>query len=168
MNLEVNADDLGVALVALVMVGGLLGTLVPLVPGLPLIWAAGLVYGLMAGFSIAGWIALALMTALLVAGMIAKFVLPGRRPTAEGAPKSTLVAAALLGVAGFFIVPIVGLPLGAVLGVLLAERRRTGEWKRARRSTREVAVGFGMGTLVELAAGAAMIASWAAWVLVTT
>ena len=168
MSLEVNADDFGVALVALVMVAGLLGTFVPLVPGLPLIWAAGLVYGLAAGFSLAGWIALALMTILLVAGLVAKLTLPGRRATAEGAPKSTLVFAALLGVVGFFIIPIVGLPVGAVLGVLLAERRRTGDWKRARRSTREVAIGFGIGTLVELAAGATMIACWAAWVLVTT
>ena len=50
--------------------------------------------------------------------------------------------------------------------MLLAERRRTGGWEAARRSTREVIVGFGIGALLELGAGIAMVVTWVAWVLI--
>ncbi len=152
-------------LVAIVMVAGLLGTVVPFVPGLPLIWGAGLAYGLIAGFDTAGLIAMIAMTVLLAAGMTAKFVLPHRRASAGGVPQSTLIVAALAGVVGFFVIPVVGFPLAAVAGILVAEYRRTGDWSIARRSTKDAVVGFGIGALVEAGAGLAMIACWAAWAL---
>jgi uncharacterized protein len=160
-------ETVGIALVALAMAVGLVGTLLPLLPGLALIWAAALAYGLATGFGTVGTVALSLITVLLAASLVAKVVLPQRGARAGGAPPSTLLVGAALGVVGFFAIPVVGLPLGAVLGVLLVERARTGDWRRARRSTRGVVVGFGIGALVELGAGIVMILTWVVWVLVT-
>ncbi|MGH2819391.1 MAG: DUF456 domain-containing protein [Actinomycetota bacterium] len=157
-----------VAVVAAVMVVGLFGTIAPLVPGLPVIWTAGLVYGVLAGFGSTGAVALSAMTLLMLAGAGAKLVLPHRRASAGGAPRSTLWIGLLGGVIGFFVLPVLGLPLGAVAGVLLAEYRRTGDWSLARASTKHVIVGFGIGALVEIGAGVAMIACWAAWVVLST
>lgn len=151
--------------VALAMAIGLAGTILPFVPGLPLIWGAALAYGLIESFGTVGVIAMVVMTGLLISGVGAKIVVPQRRATAGGAPRSTLVIAALAGIVGFFVIPVVGLPVGAVAGVLIAEHRRTNDWAAARRSTKEVVIGFGIGTLLEMAAGLAMIVTWVIWVL---
>jgi uncharacterized protein YqgC (DUF456 family) len=161
-------NGLFVAVVAVVMVAGVLGTIVPLLPGLPLIWVAAVAYGLAVGFDALGWAAIAALTALAVAGMVAKLVLPQRRSSAAGTPRSSQIAGAAAGAVGFFVLPVVGLVVGAVAGVMLAEYRRTRSWGGAWRSTKATIVGFGLGALVELTAGAAMVATWALWVLLRT
>jgi uncharacterized protein len=159
-------NGLGVAAVALVMAVGLIGTFLPLVPGLPLIWGAALAYGLLDGFGGVGWVAMAVITLLLVAGTVAKIVLPHRRASAVGVPRSSLVVAAVAAVIGFFAIPVVGLPLGGAAGLVAAEYRRTRDWASAWRSTKSAIVGFGYGALLELGAGMAMIVCWIAWVVI--
>ena len=153
-------------IVGLVMAAGLVGIVLPFIPGLPLIWGAALVYGLVEGFGTTGTVAMIVITLFLIGGVTAKIVVPQRRAAAGGAPNSTLAAGAVLGIVGFFTIPIVGLPLGAALGVLLAEYGRTGNWPAARRSTKEVIVGFGIGALLEMGAGIVMVGAWVVWVLV--
>jgi uncharacterized protein len=160
-------ETLTIVLVALAMAVGLIGTLFPFVPGLPLIWGAALVYGLTVDFDTVGWVAMAFITVFAIAGMVAKFVLPQRRASASGAPRRTLVVGAIGGIIGFFVIPIVGMPVGAVAGVYLAEYWRTADPGTAWISTKQVIVGFGIGALFELTAGILMIAAWVAWVLVT-
>lgn len=157
---------IGLAAIALVMAIGLAGTILPLVPGTSVIWAAALVYGLLAGFERAGWIAFSAITVLLVAGTALKVVLPHRRGKAGGAPTRSLVIGAAAGIVGFFVIPIVGVAVGAVAGVLVAEYARTQEWSRAWRSTKGVIVGIGLGALAELGVGIGMVLCWVAWVLV--
>lgn len=159
-------DALGITLVVIVMLAGLVGTLVPVIPGLPLIWAAALVYGLGAGFTTIGWIAFATITALLVVGTVLKFVVPQRRARASGAPLRSLLAGAALGVVGFFVIPVVGLPLGALAGIFVAEGLRTGDWGVARAATKETIIGFGVGALIELGAGLAMVLVWFIWAVI--
>ena len=57
---------------------------------------------------------------------------PVRRMRDAGVPGRTLVVGGLLGIVGFFVVPVVGLLLGFVLGVYLAELGRIGRAKRGR------------------------------------
>ncbi len=156
-----------VVLVGLVMAVGLIGTMLPLLPGLPIIWGAALVYGVVTEFGVVGWIAFGAITALAVAGMVVGFVLPHRRVATGGAPASTVAAGVGLGLIGFFVIPIVGLPLGAMAGVLLAERARTNDWQSAWTTTKNLVIGFGIGVLVEFATGLAMIGCWIAWVLLS-
>jgi uncharacterized protein YqgC (DUF456 family) len=156
---------IGVVAIALAMAIGLAGTIVPFVPGTSLIWAAALVYGLLAGFTRAGWIAFSAITVLLVAGTVVKVVLPHRRGKAGGAPTRSLLIGAAAGIAGFFVIPVVGLALGAVAGVLVAEYARTRAWPSAWRSTKGVIVGIGLGALAELGVGMGMVLCWVAWVL---
>jgi uncharacterized protein len=159
-------NGLVLAAVALVMAVGLIGTVLPLVPGTTLILAAALGYGLVEGFGPAGGVAVAAMAFLLVCGVVLKYALPHRRGKASGAPTSTLIVGALAGIVAFFVVPVVGLPLGAVSGVLIAEYARTQQWPVAWRSTRAVIVGIGLGTALEFGAGLLMIGCWVAWVFV--
>jgi uncharacterized protein YqgC (DUF456 family) len=157
-----------VAAVALVMAAGLVGTILPALPGLPLIWAGALGYGVVEDFGSEGVAAMTLITLFLVIGFAAKYVLAHRRARGSGAPKRSIVAGALLGFVGFFVIPVVGFFIGAALGVLLAERRRVGDWSAAWVSTKGVITAFGIGVLLEMAAGVAMIAVWVVWVWSTS
>ncbi|HEX6418212.1 MAG TPA: DUF456 domain-containing protein, partial [Acidimicrobiales bacterium] len=146
---------------ALVMAVGAVGTVLPLVPGLSLVWGAGLVYGLDQGFDTAGTVAFAAMTVLALAAAVAGYVVPHRRATGAGASRGSVwlgVAGALI---GFFAVPVVGLPLGGVLGVYVGEHVRTRDAGAARRATWATITGFGIAALVQLGAALAMIALWA-------
>jgi uncharacterized protein len=160
-------DAYGELLVGAVMVVGLLGVLVPLLPGLALVWGAGLAWVLLDGGGALRWTVLAVMSVLLLAGTVAKYVLPGRSARAGGAPWSTLAAGAAGALVGFFVIPVVGLLVGGVAGVFLAELTRHRTARAAWASTRAVLLAIGIGVLVELAAGVAMMAVWAAGVLAT-
>jgi len=154
-----------VPLLALVMAVGAVGTVVPLLPGLGLIWAAGLVYAIDQGFDGVGAVAFVLMTALAAGASVAGYVVPRRRAAGAGATGSTVWLGIAGAVIGFVVVPIVGLPLGGVLGIYIGEHLRTGDPQQAWQATRAAIAGFGIAALVQLAAGLAMIVVWIAWVV---
>lgn len=154
-------------LVGLVMVGGLVGVLVPVIPGLLLIWAAGLWWTIADGGGATRWTFLGLLTALLVVGTVAKYLLPARSAAARGAPASTLVVGALCAVVGFFVIPVVGVLVGGVLGIYLAEYRRLRDGGRAWTSTRAALIAIGVGLLIELTAGVLMVGAWLLGLLAT-
>jgi hypothetical protein len=103
---------------------------------------------------------MAVATAFLAVGAVAKFLLPGRRLKAA-VPTSTLVAGALLAVVGFFVIPVVGLLVGFVAGIYAAERARLGPG-RAWPSTKAALRAVGLSILIELAAGLLAAAVWLA------
>jgi uncharacterized protein len=154
-------------LVGLAMAAGLVGVLVPVIPGLLLIWAAGLWWTIADGGGAVRWTVLALLTALLVVGTVAKYVLPARSAAARGAPATSLVAGAAGAIVGFFAIPVVGLLIGGVAGIYLAEHVRLRDGRRAWMSTRAALVGLGIALLVELTAGLLMIGVWLLGLLAT-
>ena len=151
----------GLFLVALAMAVGLVGVVVPLLPGLALVWAAGLVWAIAEGEGATRWVVLGVMTVLLVAATIVKYALPARSAAAKGAPLSTLFFGALGAIVGFFVIPIVGLFVGGIAGIYLAEWVRLGDGRRAWAATRAALIAIGIGVLIELAAGIAMVLTWA-------
>lgn len=156
---------LGIALVALVMAVGLVGVVLPFLPGSGLIWTAGLVFGIVDGFTGVGWVLFGLMTVFALAGTAASVALPHRAGVRAGASRQALGLGVLLGIIGFFLIPVVGLVVGAVAGVLLAEYQRFGDWAAAWRTSKRVIVGFGLGAAAEFVASFAMILCWVAWVV---
>jgi uncharacterized protein len=152
-----------IAAVAIAMAVGLIGTIVPVMPGLAIIWVAGLVFGILDGFGTLGIAAFAAMTVLLVMGTAASYVIPHRTGKAAGADRQSLRLGILGGIVGFFVIPVIGLPIGAVLGVWVGEQRRLGDWGRAWATTRRVVLGFGIGLLLEFTCGVLMVASWGIW-----
>ena len=157
----------GQVLVGALMVIGLIGVLVPLLPGLMLIWGAGLWWTIADGGGASRWTAFGIITALGVAGTLAKYVLPARSATARGAPTATLVAGAAGAVIGFFVIPVIGAIIGGLAGLFLAEFARLSDARRALASTAAALLAIGVGVLVEFTAGVLMIATWAVAVLAT-
>ena len=130
--------------VAAAMAVGVAGTVVPFVPGLGLVWLAALGYGLAAGFGVAGF-------------------LPHRAARGGGATSLSLTMGAAMAVIGFFVVPVIGLPLGGVLGIFIGEMLRTRDVSIAWRATSATLKGFGLGTLAQVAFGLVMVSVWSIW-----
>lgn len=145
---------------AALVVVGLVGVVVPFLPGSALVLLGVLVWAGDRG-TIAGWLVLAAVVAFLVVGALAKYAVPGRRLRDAGIPRSTLLAGAGLGVVGFFVVPVVGLPLGFVLGVYLAELRRLADHARARTATVRALRAVGLSMLIEFGAALLAAGTWA-------
>ena len=152
--------------VAFAMAVAIAGTVVPFLPGVPLAWGAALVYGVVGGFGTVGAVAMVVITVLAVAGTAAGFALPRRAASSAGASSGSLQLGIVLAVVGFFVLPVIGLPLGGALGVYLGERQRTGSHDLAWRATVATAKGFGLAALAQLAATVAIAVTWLAWVLV--
>lgn len=147
---------MGVALVV-----ALLGVVVPVLPGLLLGWAAVVLWGVLEGGT-TGWSVVAAATLVAAVSQVVKYVVPGRRLQAAGVPGRTLVAGGALGVIGFFVVPVVGLPLGFVLGVYGSERQRLGDHASARAATAHALRAVGLSIVIELAAVLLVTAAWVA------
>jgi uncharacterized protein YqgC (DUF456 family) len=148
------------------ILAGLVGVVVPVLPALPLVWGGVLVWAL-GRQDAAGWATLLLATVIAVAGLIVKYLLPGRRLRASGVPVTSMLAGAVVGVVGFFVVPVIGAVLGFVLGVYLGERARLGGGGRAWPSTRSALTAVGWSMAIELLAGLLVAATWVAALVVT-
>jgi uncharacterized protein YqgC (DUF456 family) len=142
----------------LLVVVGLLGIVVPVMPGLSLV-VGGIALWALARNDAVGWTVLGVAAALAVAGSIVKYLLPGRRMRDAGVPGRTLVTGGVLGIVGFFVVPVVGLFLGFVLGIYLAELGRLGR-TRAWPSARHALKAVGWSVLIELTAGLLATGVW--------
>jgi uncharacterized protein len=151
--------------VAVAVAVGLVGIVVPILPGSVLVLAAIAVWASEVGGSTA-WLVFAVATTFLVLGTIVKYAVPGRRLQLSGIPASTQVLGAVGAVVGFFVVPVLGLFLGFVAGVYAAERRRVGA-QAAWPSTKAALRAVGLSILIELAAGVLAAATWVVGVVVT-
>ncbi|MFZ2503267.1 MAG: DUF456 domain-containing protein [Nocardioides sp.] len=118
-----NLLEIGVAVAIAI---GLTGMLIPVLPGGLLILVAIVVWAWETGGSTA-WTVAAIAALFLVAGQVIKYVVPGRRMRDAGVPRRSLLIGALLGVIGFFVIPVLGLFVGFLLGIYLAEHMRVGQ-----------------------------------------
>jgi uncharacterized protein len=141
------------------VVVGLAGILVPVVPGLLLVLAGIAVWAVPRGDAV-GATVLVTATVIVVLGTVAKYLLPGRRLRDAGVPGRTLAAGGVLGVLGFFVIPVAGLFVGFVLGIYLAELARLRDRTAAWPSTRGALVAVGWSILIELATGLVAAAVW--------
>ena len=151
---------------ALLVVAGLVGVVVPLLPGLLLSLAGVLLWAAVQG-SLTAWVVLGVCVVVYAAGLVLKFLLPGRRMRGEGVGTATLLLAVVLGIVGFVVLPVLGAPIGFVLGIYLIEHARSGDrhqaWSRTTGALHAILVSTG----IELVAGLAMAATWVAGLLLT-
>ncbi|MDR7254527.1 uncharacterized protein YqgC (DUF456 family) [Nocardioides sp. BE266] len=152
-------------IVAVAIAVGIAGIIVPVLPGTLLVLGAILVWALEIGTS-TGWVVFSLATVLLAAGTVVKYLVPGRQLKASGVPNKTLLVGAVLAFVGFFVIPVVGMFIGFVLGVYVAERARVGaaqSWP----STKVALKAVGVSIMIELVAAFLAAVAWVVGVVVT-
>lgn len=152
-------------IVAVVIAVGIVGIIVPVLPGTILVLGAILVWALEIATA-TGWAVFAVCALLLVTGSVVKYLVPGRRLKSSGVPNRTLLIGALLAFVGFFVVPVVGMFIGFVLGIYVAERIRVGG-AQAWPSTIHALKAVGVSILIELVAAFLAAVTWAVGVAAT-
>lgn len=159
------SDAVTIWIPAMVVLVGLVGIVVPVLPGAVLVLAGVLLWALLTG-STGSWIVFGLALVLFVTGTVVQYLLPGRRMKRDGVRTSTLVLAVALGIVGLVVVPVVGAPLGFVLGIYLVElarsRGRVEAWTATRAALRAVLHSMG----IELLTGLTITATWVVGVAV--
>ncbi|NKX92132.1 DUF456 domain-containing protein [Sanguibacter hominis ATCC BAA-789] len=159
-------DAWGEVLVGLVVLLGLVGVVVQVLPGSLIVLGAVVVWAILTGGWVA-WTAFAVGVAAVALAAVGKYVLAGKHLRKADVPGSTLVWGAVVGIVGFFVVPVVGLLLGFPLGVFLAELARRKDAQAAWAATRVALHATGITILVELAGALVAAGAWVVGVLLT-
>lgn len=151
--------------VAVAIAVGVVGVLVPLLPGAVLVLGAVLVWALDLGDA-TGWAVFAAAAVVIAGGQVVKYAVPGRRLKAQGIPNRSLFAGAVLGIVGFFVIPVVGVVIGFPLGVYAAEWSRLGH-RAAWPSTRSALGAVGLSMVIEFVSAIVAALIWAGGVIAT-
>ena len=148
-----------VVVTGLLMLVGLVGIVVPFLPGLLLVWLATALLAFEHPNRWA-WAVFALCGVVYAVGVVTQYLVPGRRLKDAGVKTSTLFLAVLLAIVLFFLIPVVGAPIGFVLGVFLVETGRHRESGSAWRSTLHALKAVAMSIGIELVAGFLIVLIW--------
>ncbi len=133
-------------LVLIVMAAGALGTLLPIIPGTPLIFLAALIYGFYEGFNKLTPLVLVILFVLMLMSFAIDYFAGIIGAKTYGASKYGTWGSFLGGLLGIILFNIPGLLVGPFIGAV------AGEIISGRRTEEAVKVGFG--TVVGLAGGA--------------
>lgn len=152
---------------AFIIVVGILGIAVPVLPGLLICVVGVLVWAGSVGTT-GSWVVFAVCVALAIAGWVIQFLVPGKRLKSDGVGTGTLLIALVVGIVGFFVIPVVGAPIGFVVGILAVEFLRSRDlrlaWARTWSALKAVLMSWG----IELTAGIMILITWIVGVVATT
>ena len=149
------------------LIVGLLGLVIPIFPGLVIMWLGTLVYAILqnAAGNMTGWkwAIFGIITLLMITGSIADNIIIARKMRDKYVPWSSILFAfgASL-VASLFFTPLIGL-VAAPVGLYLAESRRLKNNEAAIESTKAYMVGWGWAFGARFAIGLVMIGFWMIW-----
>ncbi|MFD4700648.1 DUF456 domain-containing protein [Streptomyces niveus] len=146
-------------LVGLVMLLGVIGVLIPGVPGPAIVWAA-VVWWALSDTTSTAWAVLIASTAVLLLSQALRPLLPSRRTRRTGTRRRTLLVGGLAGIVGFFVLPVVGAVVGFVGGIYVVERIRLGSHRDGWAATRAVMRSAGYPVLVELFCCLLVVGTW--------
>ena len=162
-----DTGSLAVLLATVMIIVGVLGVVVPVLPGLLLCWGGVLVWAILADVGWGKWLVFAVATAVAGSGVALKYLWPGRNMKRSGVPNRTLIVGGLLAIVGFFVIPVIGLLIGFILGVYLSERMRLGTSQLAWPSTKSALKAAGLAMLIELATALLITGTWLVGLMTT-
>jgi uncharacterized protein len=159
-------ESIALVLIILSLIVGLVGTLIPLLPGSLLMWLAILFYGLLYGFETLTWGGFALISLIALVTGTADIWLTMIGAKKGGASRRSQLFGLLGAIIGTFIVPLLGTIIGYMAGVLLAEYQKRQDWDLALRASLGGLAGYGIASLIQFSGGLLMIFIfvWQIWV----
>jgi uncharacterized protein len=146
------------------MLIGLVGLIVPIFPGLVVIWLAALIYGIAAGgFDTKGWIIFIVISILALIGGIVDNIFMGAKARESGAAWISIWVSNAAGVIfSLIFTPLIGL-IAAPAGLFISELIHRKDWRPALKTVRAMLIGWGWSFVVRLIIGIAMIGLWMIW-----
>jgi uncharacterized protein len=166
-NFEVFLQVILETLTLFVLLVGLFGLIIPVFPGLTVMWLGTLVYALiqnaagkMTGW---GWLLFGLISVLMIIGNIVDNIIIARKMRDQYVPWSSIFLAFTAGIiASLFFTPLIGL-VAAPVGLFLAESRRLKNRDAAIDSTKAYMIGWGWAFGARFLIGLAMTSLWMIW-----
>jgi uncharacterized protein len=166
--LQVFAESLLGVLTLLVLLSGLIGLLVPVFPGLTVMWLGTLAYAVVESIigkmTWVGWLLFFLITLLMIGGNIVDNIIIAKHVRDKNVPWSSIIWAFAAGIVlSLFFTPIVGI-IASPVGLYLAEWRRLNDKTAAFANTKAWMTGWGWSVAARLGIGFLMILLWGLWV----
>ncbi len=149
------------------LLGGLFGLLIPVFPGLTVMWIGTLVYAIVQGINgnmtWVDWVLFTLITLLMIGGNIIDNIIIAKHVRDKNVPWSSILWAFAAGiVVSLFFTPIAGM-IASPVGLYLAEWRRLKEKQAALANTKAWMTGWGWSLAARFGIGFIMIVFWGLW-----
>ena len=141
----------------MIMLGGLAGIILPIVPSTPLIWSGVFLYAICDRFNSIGWSLLLIFGILTIISIVLDYFGGVIGAKKYGATRWGLVGSVIGGIAGFFMGGIIGLIFGPFFGAVLFELVFGKDLKGSFKSGVGTLVGFLGGAIAKLAIGVIII-----------
>ena len=150
-----------------VLIVGLLGLVVPVFPGLTVMWLGTVFYAFVQflgrNMTWVDWVLFALITLLMLAGNVLDNIIIAKHVRDKDVPWSSIIWAFVAGIiVSIILTPIVGI-IASPLGLFLAEWYRLKDRNTAFASTKAWLTGWGWSFLARFGVGILMILLWALW-----
>jgi len=145
------------------MVIGLVGLIVPIFPGITVIWLLIILYGVLFGWGNIGLWLFVLITILAIVGWLADNVLMSGKARLSGASWTSLAIAFAAGTVGSIILTPIGGILVTLLALYFAENTRRRNHQESLQIVKDMALGWGWSFVVRFGIGVLMIGLWLLW-----
>jgi uncharacterized protein len=152
-----------------VLIFGLLGLLIPVFPGLTVMWIATLIYAIiqasLGNMTWVGWLLFTLITLLMIGGNVADNIIIAKHMRDKDIPWSSILWSFAAGIiVSLFFTPIMGI-IASPVALFLAEWRRLKERDVALSNTKAWMTGWGWAIAARMGIGVVMIVFWGIWAL---
>jgi uncharacterized protein YqgC (DUF456 family) len=151
--------------VAFILIG-VIGVVIPILPGIFLVWLSVLIYAIFEGFSAIDPLTFAFITLIAIVAGTADIWMALFGAKTGGASVISLIYGVVGAVIGFFVVgaiaPIIGSLFGGIIGysagVLLGQYQKQRDWNLAIRASLGGLAGWGVATILQLGASFLILA----------
>lgn len=150
-------------LVGIACLVGIVGTVVPVLPGAILCAVSVVVWAVFTGGH-AWWFA-GLAVLIVGAAFVLKYLIPGKRMKDQGVPSWILLVGAVGGIIGFFLIPVVGIFVGFIAAIYLAEIVRLRSVADAWPTTITAMKAAGLSALIDFSSAVFATAVWVSGVV---
>ena len=152
------------ALAFVIMLTGVAGSFLPIVPGTPLILLGALLYAVATGFQPVGALELGALAALAGIAYALEYVSSALGTKKLGGSRWAMGGAMVGGIVGLFFGPI-GILAGPIIGAIVAELFHRKDVSVALRSGAGAVLGVLLGVVAKLAISVVMVGLFSFWVL---
>ena len=165
MSLILESITFGLIVVFIIL--GIIGIIVPLLPGIVLIYMAVLTYVWAYGMETLGWASFIIITLITLVTGTSDLWMSLLGAKSGGASGRSIWYGTLGAIIGSFFAPLIGTLIGYAVGLLLGEYQKHGNWSLAWKASAGGLAGWGVATAVQLGGGLIILAIFLWQVLFT-
>ena len=141
----------------IIMAAGVLGCIIPALPGPPLVFLGAIYYAWKTGWNEVSWPSLSLLFVMMLIGATSNFWLSFLGTRKSGASVWTSVAAFVGGLIGLIVFSLPGLFIGALGAIAALEYSQHKDWSKVMKAGKGYLAGYLLSMIVELAICIGMI-----------